>query len=133
MKVLFVCKGNVARSQMAEIFFNNLSKKHKAISAGLTGEKYSSKFLKNFPIVPSCMDEIGIDISHLKPKQLTKEMITNSDILVWMTEESPPNFVKPKKIIVWDVPNPKGESYEFHCKVRDQIKKLVEDLVKDIE
>ena len=30
--VLFICKYNNGRSQIAEAFFNNLTKKHKAIS-----------------------------------------------------------------------------------------------------
>lgn len=79
------------------------------------------------------MKDIGRDITKLEPKQLTTGMIDESDILIWITEEDPPEWVKPKKIVRWDVSNPKGENYEFFCKVRDQIKKLVEDLVKDME
>lgn len=32
--VLFICKGNSGRSQIAQAFFNRLSKERKAMSAG---------------------------------------------------------------------------------------------------
>jgi protein-tyrosine-phosphatase len=34
MKVLFICKGNVGRSQMAEAFYNKLSKNEEVFSTG---------------------------------------------------------------------------------------------------
>ncbi len=34
MNVLFICRSNAERSQIAEILFNYHSKKHKAFSAG---------------------------------------------------------------------------------------------------
>ena len=46
MKVLFVCNGNVGRSQAAEAYFNRLSKKNTAISAGINTEKYGNRRLK---------------------------------------------------------------------------------------
>ena len=45
MKVLFVCKSNIGRSQMAEAFFNKFSKNHKAISAGISTENHAGKMV----------------------------------------------------------------------------------------
>ena len=45
MKVLFVCRGNVGRSQMAEAYYNFFTKSNMATSAGTdptTPARYSS-------------------------------------------------------------------------------------------
>lgn len=38
MKILFVCRGNVARSQMTEKIYNTLTRSHDAQSAGTQAE-----------------------------------------------------------------------------------------------
>ena len=38
MKVLFICEGNMMRSQMAEAFYNSMTKSNDASSAGATAE-----------------------------------------------------------------------------------------------
>ena len=43
MKVLFICKSNLARSQISEEVFNKLSKNNIAISAGLNPRNYEGK------------------------------------------------------------------------------------------
>ncbi len=61
--VLFICEGNVGRSQMAEGLFNHFSLSNKAISAGVIdiGSKYN--YLPREDIVKA-MKEKGIDISN---------------------------------------------------------------------
>ena len=39
MKILFVCEGNMMRSQMAEAFYNELTGTRDAISAGTAAEE----------------------------------------------------------------------------------------------
>ena len=46
MNILFVCKSNINRSQIAEAFFNEFSKNHKAISAGINANAYAGKKIK---------------------------------------------------------------------------------------
>ena len=132
MKVLFVCRGNVGRSQMASAFFNKISEKNQSLSAGTHVGENEGKYLHEFVI--RCMAESDFDLSKNIRRQLAPEMVKEVDKVVVITEkEDLPNYVKnSKKLIFWDVEDGKGKSYEFHCKIRDQIRNLVEKLVKEI-
>ena len=137
MNILFLDKGNVARSRMAEIFFNNLTGKNKALSAGTNATRWQNKFLSEFaePMV-RCMADEGYDVSKDKTVQLTQKMVDDADRIVSLEpKDELPDYVKntSKQLIFWEVENPREKSYEFHCKVRDHIKKLIEELIGDIE
>jgi arsenate reductase len=59
--VLFICIHNAGRSQMAQAFFNKLSKgRYKALSAGSRPSEEVN------PVVVAAMREVGIDISENK-------------------------------------------------------------------
>jgi len=134
MKVLFVCKSNFARSQIAEAIYNNLTKSKDAKSGGIAVEKEwvgqpISKF-KNH--VVSSMKEIGLDLSKSKPKQITKKLVGWADKIVVMEKDKSlwPVFLKDsKKIISWDISDPRGTGLNFHNKVRNEIKKKIEDFL----
>ncbi len=79
MKILFVCVENACRSQMAEGIFNHLVKgRHQAFSAGTSLAKGVN------PLAIKVMEEIGIDITHQRPKLLDREMIKNMDMVISM-------------------------------------------------
>lgn len=82
--VLMVCVGNICRSPMAEaLLHHKLSHHHidiKINSAGLGA-------LVNYPadkISQALMLERNIDISNHKGKQITNELITQSDLILVM-------------------------------------------------
>lgn len=134
MEILFICSGNVGRSQMAEAFFKRMSRKHRASSAGIRGEKYEGRHLAEFAgDVVRCMAELGYDISENIAKQLTPEMVKKADRIYVITSDELPDYLKNSgKIFFWRVEDAKGMSFEFHVKIRNNIKKLVENLVKEI-
>lgn len=137
MKILFIDKGNVVISRMAEISFNKLSKNNKAISAGTNTNRWKDKILSEFaePRV-RCMADEGYDVSKDKTAQLTEKMLEDVDMIISLEpKDELPDYVKNtnKKLLIWEADNPKQKSYEFHCSVRDKIKKLVENLINEIE
>ena len=132
MEVLFVCRANVGRSQMATAFFNRLSKKNKAVGAGTHVGKHEGEQLH--PFVVQCMSELGYDLSRNTRKQLAPEMVKNADKIIVMTKkENLPDFVDMSKVVFWEIDDAKDKPLEFHRLIRDQIKSLVEKLVKEIE
>lgn len=60
-------------------------------------------------------------------------MVKNVGKIIVMTEkENLPDYVDMKKVVFWNIEDAKDKSLEFHRQIRDEIKKLVEKLVKEI-
>jgi protein-tyrosine-phosphatase len=121
--VLFVCVHNAGRSQMAEAF----AKKY-GLEASSAGTVPGSKV--NF-IVVEAMKEKGIDISSNAPKMLTNQMINWAGLVVTMgcsVEEVCPRPLlakMQKKLVDWDLDDPKGKTIEEVRKIRDKIERGV--------
>ena len=126
--VLFICTHNAGRSQMAEAFFNFRKKDNMtAISAGTTPSQQIN------PIVVQAMKETGIDISDKKPKLLTLEHMEKADRVINMgcgTDKMCPAAFVP--VEDWKLEDPEGKPIEQVRKIRDQVKKRVDRLVKEI-
>lgn len=119
---------------MAEAFFNKLSKCHEAISAGTNSIFSGMRIEEISEKVCKCMLEKGIDISKKLSKQITKELVSSSDIVVWIApEEKIPDYLEKGKIILWNIEDAGGKAYEVVCQVRDDVRRLVEDLIQKIE
>ena len=127
--VLFVCVENAGRSQMAEGFFKKYAPKgFKTRSAG------TNPVLQINPLVVEVMKEVGIDISKQKSKELTDEMIRESDNVVnmgCMDKNFCPTIWLPK-VIEWNLEDPKGKSIEEVRKIRNEIEKRVKEIVTEI-
>jgi protein-tyrosine-phosphatase len=111
---------------MAEAFFTKYAPKHYTpISAGT---KPASQIN---PLVVRAMDEIGIKLTHQKPKILSEQMIVNATKTVnmgCMDKNSCPALFS-KNVIEWEIPDPKGKSIEEIRKIRDQIDSKIKELV----
>lgn len=134
MKVLFICKGNVGRSQIAEALFRRMfGEKHTVVSAGtkLSGpEQPIEDLMPQIKEVLTVMSEEGIDVSTSIRKQLTEKMVDEADkvIVIMEDEEELPEYLsKSPKLIRWIVVDPKGRDLDFTRKVKDQIKELILD------
>jgi arsenate reductase (thioredoxin) len=127
--VLFVCVENAGRSQIAEGLFKKYAPKgFKAQSAGTKPVSQIN------PIVVEAMKEVGVDISKQKSKEITEEMMRNSDPIVnmgCMDKSFCPTLFLPK-IIEWNLPDPKGQSIEKVREIRDAIEERVKELVSAI-
>ena len=126
--VMFVCVHNAGRSQMAQGFLQHL--------AGDRVEVRSSGTMPADQVNPSAveaMSELGIDISLAKPKVLTDEDVRASDYVITMGCGDACPFYPGKKYLDWKLDDPAGKGVEAVRPIRDQIKKLVEQLIAEID
>ena len=128
-KVLFVCVENAGRSQMAEAFANLYGRKK--IRASSAGTMPSNNI---HPLIVKVMLEKGIDISKNKPKLLTTKMLQDADAVIAMGCDAKGFCPAPllKKVINWELKNPKGKSIEKVRQIRDEIEKNVLKLISDL-
>lgn len=122
--VLFVCVHNAGRSQMAAAFLTHLSLgKVEVRSAG------SAPADSINPAVVEALKEVGIDISNEIPKVLTTSAVEQSDVVITMGCGDACPFFPGKRYLDWVLPDPAGQGVADVRPIRDQIKKLVEDLI----
>jgi len=126
-KVLFVCVGNQGRSVMAERLFRRAaSGRHDARSAG------SNPGTAVHPQVLQALAEIGIDASDHVPRKLADEAVEWADVVVATCDDACP-VIPGKRYVSWQLPDPKGEPLERVRELRDEIARLVAELVAELD
>ena len=127
--ILFVCVENAGRSQMAEGFFRKYAPEgYEPLSAGTKPVSQIN------PLAIQVMNEIGIDISKQKSKDLTEDMMRNSDKIInmgCMDKNFCPTLFIPK-LIDWGIEDPKDKPIEKVREIRDEIEKRIKELARDI-
>ena len=129
-KILFICSGNVGRSQMAEAFYNNLTKSKNAFSAG-TNPNTPTKYPKIPDEIFQIMKEENIDVSHQKVKLINRHFVDEAErIFVMCKKDLCPDFLtKSDKVIYWKIEDPYQMSIDDMRKIRDQIKVKVQSIL----
>lgn len=126
LTVLFACVGNSARSQMAEGFAKAMGGNR--IEARSGGSQPLGYVL---PEAIQVMAEKGIDIAKSPSQGFDDAWVREKcDLVVTMGcgDDACPAFVA-KKMLDWDLPDPKGKSLTEFRRVRDEIEKRVRALL----
>lgn len=126
-RVIFACRHNAGRSQMAAAFFNRIADpaRAQAVSAGTTPAE------RVHPEVAEAMRERGFDLSAARPQRLTVELAAGARLLVTMGcgEECP--FVPGAEVRDWPLEDPKGMPMDRVREIRDELERRVADLVRE--
>ena len=122
--VLFVCVHNAGRSQMAAAFLTHLSGGRVEVRSA--GSAPANSINQS---VVEALKEVGIDISNEQPKVLTTTEVEQSDVVITMGCGDACPFFPGKRYLDWVLPDPAGQSVADVRPIRDQIRKLVEDLI----
>lgn len=132
LRVLFVCTGNSARSQMAEGFARSLGGgRVEAHSAGVEPSRLN-------PVAVAVMREKGIDISGHQSKAFDWDLARQMDVVVTVcghANESCPVLPPEVKRLHWPLEDPaaaQGTDAEILAtfrQIRDQVESRVMDLL----
>jgi len=120
--VLFVCRRNTGRSQMAEAFLRRfVGDRVEIASAGTIAADRSDSG------VVAAMAESGIDISGACPRLLDPAIIAKADRVITMgcDVEDVPRIDDD-----WGLPDPKGQSTERVREIRDLVSQKAGDLAR---
>ncbi|MEK6845101.1 MAG: hypothetical protein AABX44_02495 [Nanoarchaeota archaeon] len=132
-KVLYVCRANIGRSQIAEAYHNYFN--GEAGSAGtslkyLSGTQLSDPSLGAHKVI-QIMQEEGISLEKSKLTQITKEIITQYSKIIVMAEKHtiPDYLLESKNVEYWEISDTKGRDLNFYRKIRNEIKTRVKILL----
>lgn len=122
--VLFVCKHNTGRSQMAEAYL-----RHFAGSAVEVASAGTIAADKPDPGVVAAMAEDGIDISSARPKLLLVDLLRRADRIITMAcdVEGVPRIDDD-----WGLPDPKGQDADTVRRIRDLAKAKAKALAGEL-
>jgi phosphinothricin acetyltransferase len=111
--VLFVCKHNTGRSQMAEAFLRQFA--GSAVDVASAGTIAADR---PDPGVVAAMAEVSIDISNARPKVLDAATVARADRIITMgcDVEGVPRIDDD-----WGLPDPKGQTPERVREIRDLV------------
>jgi arsenate reductase len=128
-KVLFLCTGNSARSQMAEGYLRHVAgDRFEALSAGVEPKGLN-------PLAVEAMQEIGIDISQQKSKDVQSLLGQAIPYVVTVCDNAMrrcPIFPHTFKQLHWSLEDPAeatgshGEKLAVFRRVRDEIRQRIE-------
>ena len=116
MNVLFVCKQNAGRSQMAGAFYERRG--GNARSAGTAPAAHVH------PGVAALMPELAERV----PKQLDTADAEWADIVVTMGCGDACPVIPGKRYVDWELQDPAGKDVETVSKIRDEIERRVAEL-----
>ena len=135
MKVLVLCTGNSARSQMAECWFHHLAPEIESNSAGFKPKGVN-------PLAIEAMREAGVDITAQTSKALSSLALTGWDCVITvcaLAETACPIFPGKTKRLYWPFNDPAAvegshdQQLEAFRTVRDQLRLKVEDFIAGLE
>ncbi len=127
-KVLFICRENACRSQMAAAFAQFLAgDKLDVMSAGSQpADQVNAEMVK-------AMHARGIDMAFRSPQSLDAALAAETpELMVTMGCEDQCPVVPGARRIDWDLPDPADRPPEFMRQVRDDIEQRVQALIGEI-
>jgi arsenate reductase (thioredoxin) len=127
-ELLFVCVHNAGRSQIAAALTDHLSSG--AVLVRSAGSQPGGQVL---PLVIQALSEVGVDATRAFPKPLSDEVVRAADVVVTMGCGDACPIYPGKRYEDWELPDPAGLSLDGVRKVRDEIRRRVNELIADLE
>ena len=119
-RALFVCIGNAGRSQMAQAFYEQ-----RGGEARSAGSRPAAALHE--PVVEA-MRELDISLDGRSPKGISNEDVEWAEVVVTMGCGDACPVLPGKRYVDWNLRDPAGLPVEAVRPVRDEIRRLVDEL-----
>jgi len=127
-KVLFACRENACRSQMASAFAQYLAGDRLEVING--GSEPAEQVN---PDMVKVMHEKGIDMGFRRPQSMDEAIShVKPEFIITMGCKEQCPLVPGARIMDWDLADPAEKPIEFMREIRDDIEKRVTELIKEI-
>ena len=129
-KIMFVCKKNSRRSQMAEGFARALTQTMGNDQITISSAGLASSTVD--PITVAVMAEVGIDISHQTSQALAEFDPHSYDVVTSLCGcgvNLPAPWLEREIFEDWQLDDPEGQDYATFQRVRDEVRQRVEALL----
>ncbi|MBM3724291.1 MAG: low molecular weight phosphatase family protein [Acidobacteria bacterium] len=123
-RVLFVCIGNLCRSQMAEGFAR--ARGADVVAASSAGVYAGTEIPY---LTHEAMGQRGVDTTGQIPKQLIPHFTRGVDLIINMSGMPLPRFCRDIASEDWVVADPYGSGPESYAATRDDVEARVGDLI----
>ncbi len=147
--ILFVCTGNVCRSPMAEGLFRHATRgsgAYHVMSAGLGAMEGQPPSVH----AVQALKELGIDISQIRSRMLSPELVNQADYIFGMTHShiDTVNLLFPQAaektfllrefdetldVFEKDISDPIGGSYQVYLHCRDQLEQGIASILRFVQ
>ncbi len=125
--VLFLCVHNAGRSQMAAGWLRRLGAGRVDVFTG--GSEPGDEVNRG---VVEAMAEVGVDVSHERPKPWADEDVRAADIVVTMGCGDACPFYPGKRYLDWELEDPAGKGLQEIRPIRDEIERRVRALMAEL-
>lgn len=128
-KVMFVCKKNSRRSQMAEGFARTFG----AGKIGVSSSGLEASYVD--PTTVQVMSDIGIDISNQTSKPLSDFKAEDYNAVISLCGcgvNLPGQWLLTDVFEDWQLEDPEGQDIETFRRIRDQVKERVIKLIESL-
>jgi protein-tyrosine-phosphatase len=126
-EVLFVCKHNAGRSQMAAglVKLRSQGRIHVRSAGSTPGEEINLAAVE-------AMAELGVDMSEEFPKPITDEAVEAADVVITMGCGDACPIFPGKRYEDWELEDPEGKDLATVRRIRDEIDERVGKLVGEL-
>ncbi|MCG9886849.1 MAG: arsenate reductase, glutathione/glutaredoxin type [Cyanobacteria bacterium] len=125
-RILFVCKKNSRRSQMAEGFAKQMAGDRAIVaSAGLAGSEID-------PLTVEVMAEVGVDIADQRSQPLSDFSPEQFNVVISLCGcgvNLPPEWLETEQFEDWNLEDPEGGDLDTFRTIRDQVYQRVAQLL----
>jgi protein-tyrosine-phosphatase len=126
-KVVFVCRRNEGRSQLAAALLDHHAKGRVDVRAA--GTEPTGRLN---PLAVQSLAEVGVSLPEPYPEPPSDELIRQADVVVNMCADTDRPEVPSARYVDWDLPDPAGRPIEEVRGLRDELDRRIRELLRDL-